>query len=153
MFILKSKRTVLLLFTIAVTASVAGCNTTKNRMGNSELSLCTDGKWLSPHAYVISVSVGPGEQGEGKLRVRRRILAREAARRLAIQCILIRFKGERPPRTSIDEPYPFAIAGVVKAHIISGDIEKMLYNENDECRIIYKVEAKDLRKKNRQIPY
>ncbi|MCP4137625.1 MAG: hypothetical protein GY754_42045 [bacterium] len=153
---IKNKLMVVLVFTMAVIASMIGCNTTggvtSSLEGNPELY--TEGKWLSPHVYVISATGAPGKPGEGKSRTTRRDLSREVARLIAVHKALIKFKGERVKAISAMGNYELtgiAVAAETEGTIKGGSVEKVFYNENDECQVIFKIEGKDLRKKNREV--
>ncbi|MCP4137624.1 MAG: hypothetical protein GY754_42040 [bacterium] len=154
--LIKNKLMILLVFTMAVMASMIGCKTTDGVTSSLEgkPELYIEGKWLSPHVYVISASAAPGKLGEGKARTTRRNFAREAARLDAVRLALVKFKGERVEAASGMSNFELsgiAVAAETKGFIKGGSIEKAFYNENDECQVIFKIEAKNLRKNNRDL--
>jgi len=148
------KRILVLWIAIALVLPVAltSCAGGKKRSGLGGQvegeSFVTEG-WDGDNIYRTTATGSPGAKFKEKSAVIQKNAAKEAARLLAVNNVLKKFKGEKIEAASgmaNFETTGIAVSSEVEGFVRGGSIIKETYNEEYDCEIVYEVRAQNLKK-------
>ncbi len=134
----------LLLFSVAVVFSACGGGSMGGQVKGE--SFTTEG-WIDDNTFQV-VEVGAPKKGlENK--IQRRATAKQAAEIMAQARIIEKFKGARLEGAAGAADYELTGIAVSKEFdgiVKGGSIVKSTFDDDDNCEIVYRVSAKNLKK-------
>ena len=150
------KRTLMLLLVLALAVPVAFTSCASGKKGGKGglggqvegESFVTEG-WVNDDTYRTTAVGSPGAKFKDKSKYVQRNAAKEAARLLAVNNVLKKFKGERIEAASgmaNFETTGIAVSSEVEGFVRGGSIIKETYSEENDCEIVYEVQATGLKK-------
>ena len=150
------KRTLVLWLTLALVLPVAltscatsGGKTHKGLGGQVEGESYQSEGWVNDNTYRTTATGSPGAKFQDKSKFVQRNAAKEAARLLAVNNVLKKFKGEKIEAASgmaNFETTGIAVSSEVEGFVRGGSIVKETYSEENDCEIVYEVQAQGLKK-------
>ncbi len=118
-------------------------------------SFKTEG-WINEDTYRTTAVGSPGQRWKTRSKMIQRNAAKEAARLLAVNNVLKKFKGEKIEAASgmaNFEMTGIAVSSEVEGSVRGGSIIKETYDDENNCEIVYEVKAKGLKKKVRSVDF